>query len=81
MILFSLLNTGATVAHKTSTGYKKTDGHLVGINDIAHIMLLDGRCYSTAVFVEKFAYGIKETNHLITDLSTIVLKYFAHMHL
>lgn len=65
---------GATIGHKTGTGFVLPDGKLMAVNDAGYVRLPDGRRYAIAVFVENSAYSMAETEALIADISKIVLE-------
>lgn len=65
----------AIVAHKTGTGFNDSNGNPTGINDVAHIILPDGRSYSLAVFVKSSKTDLEQTEKMIADISAIVLRH------
>lgn len=70
-----LARSGAIIAHKTGTGFNDADGFPTGINDVAYIILPDGRHYTLAVFVKTSRRDIKGTEQIIADISEIVYRY------
>lgn len=71
-----LLATNAIVGHKTGTGDKNARGAIIGVNDIAHIRLPNGRRYAIAVFVKDSYYDMAETSRLIAEISERVYTWF-----
>lgn len=72
-----LEGTGAQVAHKTGTGFEDAQGNPTGVNDVAWILLSDGRAYTLAVFVKTTPAGMAQTEAMIADISRIVYDYYA----
>ena len=70
-----LQGTGAIVAHNTGTGFDDAEGHPTGINDVAFVMLPDGRSYSLAVFVKTSRTDMPGTEKIIADISEIVYNH------
>ena len=70
-----LARSGAIIAHKTGTGFNDADGFPTGINDVAYIILPDGRHYTLAVFVKSSRRDIRGTEQIIADISEIVYRY------
>lgn len=68
-----LADTGAVIAHKTGTGDVGSDGRLVGVNDVAHIVLPDGSSYSIAVLIEGSAHDMAATSRIIAEISELAL--------
>lgn len=60
------------VAHKTGTGFSDSDGFPTGINDVAHVVLPNGRSYSLAVFVKSTNTDLEAAEKMIADISSIV---------
>ena len=65
----------AMIAHKTGTGFNDENGNPTGINDVAFVMLPDGKCYSLAVFVRTSKVDMDSTERFIADISDIVYQY------
>ncbi len=63
---------GIKVGHKTGSGYRDSNDRLMAHNDIAHIMLPDGRAYSLAVLVTDFAGNEAQASAVIAEISRIV---------
>lgn len=63
---------GIKVAHKTGSGYRDSNDRLMAHNDIAHIILPDGRAYSLAVLVTDFASNETQASDVIAEISRIV---------
>lgn len=63
---------GATIAHKTGTGYTTASGVLMAANDVAYISLPNGVHYTIAVFVKDFKGTEPEASKVIARLSAIV---------
>lgn len=72
-----LVDTDATIGHKTGTGFTLPDGRLMAINDVGYVHLPDGRSYSIAVFIENSGYDTEATENLIADISAIVYNHVA----
>jgi len=70
-----LKNSGAIVGHKTGTGFTDASGNPTGINDVAFVILPDGKSYALAVFVKSTKVGMPETEKMIADISGIVYDY------
>lgn len=62
----------AIIAHKTGTGFADAHGHPTGINDVAHIILPDGRSYSLAILIKSSTLDLTQTETIIATISTIV---------
>lgn len=67
----------AEVAHKTGTSDRDASGRWIGINDVAHICLSDGRSYSLAVFIKDSAEEMEENERIIARVSALV---YAALH-
>lgn len=63
---------GVTIAHKTGSGYRTSDGLLMAHNDVGYITLPNGIHYSMAVFVKDFDGSEEEAAKVIAQLSAIV---------
>jgi beta-lactamase class A len=63
---------GATIAHKTGSGYITANGLLMAHNDVAYICLPNGTHYSIAVFVKDFDGSEQEAAKVIAHISSIV---------
>lgn len=68
-----LLQHGATIGHKTGTGFILPDGRLMAVNDAGYVHLPDGHSYSIAVFIENSGYDMDRTEALLAEISRIVL--------
>lgn len=66
---------GATVGHKTGTGFILPDGRLMAVNDAGHVSLPDGPNYSIAVFIENSGYNLQQTEAIIARISEIVYRH------
>lgn len=66
---------GVRAGHKTGSGYRDKEGKLMAHNDIGHIMLPDGRCYSIAVLLNDFDGTEKEASEAIAGISEIVFRH------
>lgn len=64
-----------TLAHKTGTSDLDGNGRWIGINDVAHIMLADGRNYSLAVFIKDSKEDFATNEHIIAQISAIVFDF------
>lgn len=67
-----LSETGATIGHKTGTGFQMSDGRISAVNDCGYVVLPDGTRYSIAVFVSDSGYDMDTTSAIIADISNIV---------
>ncbi|MDE5686971.1 MAG: class A beta-lactamase-related serine hydrolase [Paramuribaculum sp.] len=63
---------GIRIAHKTGSGYRDSKGRLIAHNDVAYIMLPDGRSYALAVFVSDFEGDEKGASEIISEISSKV---------
>ncbi|MGI6224116.1 MAG: class A beta-lactamase [Prevotella sp.] len=63
---------GASIAHKTGTGYTTASGLLMAANDVGYVHLPNGVNYSIAVFVKDFNGSEQEASKAIAHLSAIV---------
>lgn len=70
-----LLQTGATIGHKTGTGFDSPAGLPQGINDVGFVTLPTGRHYAIAVFVKSSQGDMAATEQMIADISDIVYRY------
>lgn len=70
-----LLDTQATIGHKTGSGYTTTDGRLAATNDLGFITLPDGTRYILAVFVKDSGYNAPQTEMIIGQVSQIVFNH------
>lgn len=61
----------ATIVHKTGTGGITPDGKVMGINDIACIILPDGRHFELAVFIKNADCTPAECEELIAEIAKI----------
>lgn len=68
---------GVTVAHKTGSGFRDSDGHLSAHNDVAYITLPDGRHYTLAVLVKDFKGDEHEASGVIAEVSAAVYRALA----
>lgn len=66
---------GVRAGHKTGSGYRDKEGKLMAHNNIGHIMLPDGRCYSIAVLINDFEGTEKEASEAIAGISEIVFRH------
>lgn len=65
----------AMVAHKTGTGFSDEAGNPMGVNDVAFVILPDGKSYALAVFVKSTQKDMDATENMIADISKIVYEY------
>lgn len=63
---------GVTVAHKTGSGFRDGQGRLMAHNDVAFIVMPDGRHYSLAVLVTNFDGSEEEASAAIAKVSETV---------
>ena len=67
--------TGATIAHKTGSGYTE-NGRISGTNDLGYITLPNGESYYIAVFIKDSAHSQEDTEKIIANISEIVYNHF-----
>lgn len=67
--------TGATIGHKTGTGFTAPDGTAQGTNDVGFVTLPNGRSYAIAVFVRTSSADLPSTERIIARLSEITLNH------
>lgn len=67
------LPAGATIAHKTGTGFDTPEGGITAVNDCGFVLLPDGTTYSIAVFISASSRPASATSALIAEISAIVL--------
>lgn len=70
-----LKNTGATILHKTGSGYIN-NGRISATNDMGCITLPDGKTYYIAVFIKDSALSPENTEKIIADISKTVYEHF-----
>lgn len=70
-----LKDTGATIAHKTGSGYTE-NGRISGTNDLGYITLPNGKSYYIAVFIKDSAHSQEDTEKIIANISEIVYNHF-----
>lgn len=63
---------GASVAHKTGSGFRTAEGVLTAHNDVAFVTLPDGDNYALAVFVKDFRGDEKAAAKVISEISRVV---------
>ena len=66
---------GASVAHKTGSGYRSETGALMAFNDIAYITLPNGTDYALAVMIRDFNGSENEAAQIMARISEAVLDY------
>lgn len=66
---------GVIVAHKTGSGFRDSDGVLSAHNDLAYVMLPDGRHYALAVFIKDYRGSEKEAAAVIARISAAVYDF------
>lgn len=59
----------SVIVHKTGTGFIMDDGTVTGINDIACIVLPDGRHFELAVFISNAKCDVPECEELIAVIA------------
>lgn len=69
------LATNAVVGHKTGTGGKNENGAIIGVNDVAHIKLPDGKRYAIAVLIKDSLHDMAETGQMIAEISRLVFAW------
>lgn len=67
------LPAGATIAHKTGTGFDTPEGGITAVNDCGFVLLPGGTTYSIAVFISDSRRPASATSILIAEISAIVL--------
>lgn len=67
---------GIKFAHKTGSGYRNEAGELIAFNDIAYIMLPDGKAYSLAIMIRDFAGTESEAAEIMSRISEIILNHY-----
>lgn len=63
---------GVKVGHKTGSGFRNALGILSAHNDVAHVMMPDGRYYTLAVFVKDFPGSETEAAAIIARISKTI---------
>lgn len=63
------------IVHKTGTGGPADDGKVMGINDIACIILPDGRHFELAVFIKDANCTPEKCEELIAQIANLALTY------
>lgn len=71
---------GVIVAHKTGSGFRDADGVLSAHNDVAYVMLPDGRHYALAVFIKDYRGSEKEAAAVIACISAVVYDFLTASH-
>ena len=72
--------TGATIGHKTGTGFPSPDGMPQGINDVGFVTLPDGQSYAIAVFVRSSTSDMPSTENMIARISEITRRHISAQH-
>ena len=72
-----LAGTGARIGHKTGTGFRDAAGRMQGFNDAGFVLLLDGRRYAMAVFIDDALASDAECAALMARLSALVGRAFS----
>lgn len=70
-----LCDTGASIGHKTGSGYTAENGRIIATNDLGFITLPDGTRYILAVFVKDSGYKEAQTEEIIGQISQIVFNH------
>lgn len=70
-----IANKTQLIVHKTGTGGPTPDGKVMGINDIACIILPNGRHFELAVFVKDADCTPEKCEELIAQIANLVLTY------
>lgn len=68
-----LLLTNAIIGHKTGTGFARSNGRQMAINDVGYVHLPNGHICAVAVFIENSGYDIEQTEALIAEISRLIL--------
>lgn len=68
---------GASIAHKTGSGYTNEQGILAAHNDVAYICLPNGTRYTLAVLVKDFKGNESEAAQAIAHVSSVVYSSLA----
>lgn len=71
---------GVIVAHKTGSGFRDADGVLSAHNDVAYVMLPDGRHYALAVFIKDYHGSETEAAAVIACISAVVYDFLTASH-
>lgn len=66
---------GVRFGHKTGSGYRNSAGELMAHNDVAYVMLPDGRSYSLAVLIRDFAGTEAEASAIMSEVSATVFRF------
>lgn len=66
----------SAIVHKTGTGFILDDGTVTGINDIACVILPDGRHFELAVFVKDAKCDPVECEELIAKIALAICRFF-----
>lgn len=73
---------GATIGHKTGTGFTLPDGRQMAVNDAGYILPSSDTTtpppYAIAVFIKDSAYTLPQTETLIATISAITLRHLTH---
>lgn len=76
-----LVGTGATIGHKTGSGYVTAEGRITATNDVGFINLpQEGPGYVLAVFVKDSGYDEQATEAIIARISQWVYAYCKERH-
>lgn len=66
---------GATIAHKTGSGFTNDKGELMAFNDVAFITLPGGNSYALGVFIRDFAGTEQDAAAVMREISEAALKF------
>lgn len=64
-----------SIIHKTGTGGILPDGKIMGINDIACIVLPNGKHFELAVFIKDASCGPADCEELIANIAKVCMEY------
>lgn len=71
-------NDSVTIAHRTGSGYINEHNEIVAVNDVAHIILPDGRNYTLAILVKDYSGTQEDAERLIARISSEVYAYIKY---
>lgn len=68
---------GISIGHKTGSGFRNGQGRLMAHNDVAFIILPDGKYYTLAVFIKDFDGSNEDASTAISRISAAVYSYIS----
>ena len=63
---------GVTLAHKTGSGFRNSEGRLMAHNDVGRVTLPDGRAYVLAIMINDFDGTEEEASAVMAGISRII---------